>query len=112
LGTAALACGSAALTTSVLAGDERGLSHARDAGTSKAIEAPRDLSPVMKNLIGAHDDLDYENSPPGMDGFYDDSWVEDYDDDDVESTDPEDFETEEFNAGAIAGQVKAQAAYA
>lgn len=112
LGTVTIACGSMSLTATVLAGDGRGLPLPGQSGADKVIESPRDLSPIMKKLIGEGNGA--KRHKAGRHGYmyFEHDGSDDFDDDDFESTDPEDFETDEFNASSLPGQIKAQAAYA
>lgn len=110
MGTVALACGSLAWHATASAGDGWGLPLSERATDRVEGDAPLDLSPVMKRLIGAEDDSGYE-SKQDDDRYttFESDGSEDLFDD--PAADGETFETEEFNASITPGQINAQAAY-
>ncbi|MGI9506830.1 MAG: S8 family peptidase [Geminicoccaceae bacterium] len=111
MGTVALACGSLALSSMASAGDGRGLPLRGWSTDRGEIDDWRDLSEVMKRLIGIED---YDGDDDRREGdhqiAFDHDGSEDFFDD--PATDGETFETDEFNASITPGQINAQAAYA
>ncbi len=111
MGTVALACGSMALSPAVSAGDGRGLPLRGWSIDRVEVNDWRDLSEVMKRLIGIEDDEgDYDRQADDHQIAFDDDGSEDLFDD--PATDGETFETDEFNTSITPGQINAQAAYA